>query len=164
MTEIHETHSQGPQRECTVSRTHSRFTERLRRLGVKATSNVGLFEETDRVAVHDSGLGGRKGRLLQARHETAILHVFDDLQDPGVAAEEAAVRALEASALSPALHEATQLGHPGVDGSVTVQQLGVVDRQQLVELRAGGGDQSRGHCYSATEICGGRAEGQVQEQ
>ena len=55
--------------------------------------------------------------------------VLDDLQHPCVAAEKAAVRALEASALSPALHEVTQLGYPGVDGSVTFQQLRVVDRQ-----------------------------------
>ena len=57
-----------------------------------------------------------------------------DLQYPRIAAEEAPIRTFEASASSPALHEAPQAGHPGINQRITIQQLGVVYRKHLIEL------------------------------
>ena len=86
------------------------------------------------MTVHSARLFRGEGRLLKTRHQAAVLRILDDLQYPRIAAEEAPIRTFEASASSPALHEAPQAGHPGVNQRITIQQLGVVYRKHLIEL------------------------------
>ena len=88
-----------------------------------------VLGEVDYMAVHDARLFGGEGRLIKARHQPAVLCILDDLQCPRIAAEEATISTLQASTLGPALHEAAQAGHPGVDRRIPIQQLGVVDQK-----------------------------------
>ena len=81
------------------------------------------------MTVHSARLFRGEGRLLKTRHQAAVLRILDDLQYPRIAAEEAPIRTCEASTLGPALHEAAQAGHPGVDRRIPFQQLGFVERK-----------------------------------
>ena len=98
---------------------------RLHRLRVQLV----VVEEVDYMAVHNARLFGGEGQLIKVRHQAAVLHILDDLQYPRIATEEAPIRTLETSTLGPALHEAAQAGHPGVDRRIPIQQLGVVDQK-----------------------------------